>query len=183
MLKIAEDRGLDWYPRTYAIQCVLADAGEGEPARLEDVIDWLAALCSDESQNPEFRIMAAHHLLDHPRERHRQLLEDLVDLQNPDSWLGNSFNRNDIDRAFASGDNPEWKDFENPWKFYEPEEIRRRQLRWLREAREEEENLYGLDEREPVPTYRREQPKIGRNAPCPCGSGRKYKKCCLNKLH
>lgn len=23
-------------------------------------------------------------------------------------------------------------------------------------------------------------PKIGRNAPCPCGSGKKYKKCCLN---
>ena len=24
-------------------------------------------------------------------------------------------------------------------------------------------------------------PKIGRNAPCPCGSGKKYKKCCMNK--
>jgi hypothetical protein len=23
--------------------------------------------------------------------------------------------------------------------------------------------------------------KVGRNAPCPCGSGKKYKKCCLNK--
>lgn len=23
------------------------------------------------------------------------------------------------------------------------------------------------------------QPKVGRNDPCPCGSGRKYKKCCL----
>jgi uncharacterized protein YchJ len=23
-----------------------------------------------------------------------------------------------------------------------------------------------------------QSPKIGRNAPCPCGSGRKYKKCC-----
>ena len=23
--------------------------------------------------------------------------------------------------------------------------------------------------------------KIGRNEPCPCGSGKKYKKCCLNK--
>lgn len=23
--------------------------------------------------------------------------------------------------------------------------------------------------------------KIGRNDPCPCGSGKKYKKCCLNK--
>ncbi len=24
-------------------------------------------------------------------------------------------------------------------------------------------------------------PKVGRNDPCPCGSGRKYKNCCLNK--
>ena len=23
--------------------------------------------------------------------------------------------------------------------------------------------------------------KIGRNDPCPCGSGKKFKKCCLNK--
>ncbi len=27
-------------------------------------------------------------------------------------------------------------------------------------------------------TYRREQPKVGRNDPCPCGSGKKYKQCC-----
>lgn len=26
--------------------------------------------------------------------------------------------------------------------------------------------------------YRRTAPKIGRNDPCPCGSGKKYKKCC-----
>lgn len=25
---------------------------------------------------------------------------------------------------------------------------------------------------------RRETPKVGRNEPCPCGSGKKYKKCC-----
>ena len=25
---------------------------------------------------------------------------------------------------------------------------------------------------------RREQPKVGRNDPCPCGSGKKWKKCC-----
>ena len=30
-------------------------------------------------------------------------------------------------------------------------------------------------------TFRREQPKIGRNDPCPCGSGKKYKNCCMNK--
>jgi len=31
----------------------------------------------------------------------------------------------------------------------------------------------------PIETVRRESPKIGRNAPCPCGSGKKYKKCCM----
>ncbi|HEY5623446.1 MAG TPA: SEC-C metal-binding domain-containing protein, partial [Gammaproteobacteria bacterium] len=30
---------------------------------------------------------------------------------------------------------------------------------------------------EPVEPYVREQPKVGRNQPCPCGSGRKYKHC------
>ena len=29
-----------------------------------------------------------------------------------------------------------------------------------------------------VDTYKREAPKVGRNDPCPCGSGKKFKKCC-----
>lgn len=27
-------------------------------------------------------------------------------------------------------------------------------------------------------TYKRATPKVGRNEPCPCGSGKKHKKCC-----
>ena len=27
-------------------------------------------------------------------------------------------------------------------------------------------------------TIRRQMPKVGRNEPCPCGSGRKFKHCC-----
>ena len=30
-------------------------------------------------------------------------------------------------------------------------------------------------------TVVRNEPKIGRNDPCPCGSGKKYKNCCMNK--
>lgn len=30
-------------------------------------------------------------------------------------------------------------------------------------------------------TFRRNAPKVGRNDPCPCGSGKKYKKCCESK--
>jgi SWIM/SEC-C metal-binding protein len=28
---------------------------------------------------------------------------------------------------------------------------------------------------------KRDKPKVGRNDPCPCGSGLKFKKCCLQK--
>jgi hypothetical protein len=31
----------------------------------------------------------------------------------------------------------------------------------------------------PAVPARRTTPKVGRNDPCPCGSGKKYKKCCL----
>ena len=31
------------------------------------------------------------------------------------------------------------------------------------------------------PTHRSDGPKVGRNDPCPCGSGKKYKHCCLGK--
>jgi uncharacterized protein YecA (UPF0149 family) len=32
------------------------------------------------------------------------------------------------------------------------------------------------------PPIRRTEPKIGRNEACPCGSGRKFKKCCGNPV-
>ena len=47
-----------------------------------------------------------------------------------------------------------------------------------------EANIYPWDEdvfemfKPEIPTFVREQPKIGRHDPCPCGSGKKYKKCC-----
>jgi uncharacterized protein len=31
-----------------------------------------------------------------------------------------------------------------------------------------------------VGTFRRDAPKVGRNEPCPCGSGKKFKHCCAN---
>ncbi len=36
----------------------------------------------------------------------------------------------------------------------------------------------GPAERKKQATVKRDQPKVGRNDPCPCGSGKKYKKCC-----
>ena len=69
---------------------------------------------------------------------------------------------------------------------------------WFREEEEEEElsrfkpstldaplvdsfndQLPLFSNERPAPVVR-DSPKVGRNDPCPCGSGKKYKKCCLH---
>lgn len=44
--------------------------------------------------------------------------------------------------------------------------------------REEDEVKPKDVERSPIVSP---DPKVGRNDPCPCGSGKKYKKCCMDK--
>ena len=48
------------------------------------------------------------------------------------------------------------------------------------EAQAQLEAAGGMPEEEPEIsfTFHNETPKVGRNDPCPCGSGKKYKKCC-----
>ena len=73
------------------------------------------------------------------------------------------------------------------------EDVRQRGERWLtpaEEARASEaarDSMPELPQRvhafwrvagTPVQTIRREGAKVGRNDPCPCGSGKKYKQCC-----
>ncbi len=51
----------------------------------------------------------------------------------------------------------------------------------LAEARAEEAVAAGAAggaEADPAQPFVRDQPKVGRNEPCPCGSGKKYKQCC-----
>jgi preprotein translocase subunit SecA len=44
---------------------------------------------------------------------------------------------------------------------------------------EEDEQPEPARELPDVEPIRNESQRVGRNEPCPCGSGRKYKKCCL----
>ena len=53
------------------------------------------------------------------------------------------------------------------------QEFRRKKRRELEQA-----CMAGAGDAQPVQQVRRSGDKIGRNDPCPCGSGKKYKKCC-----
>ena len=39
------------------------------------------------------------------------------------------------------------------------------------------EKIHSDDSHSVTAPVRRDEPKVGRNDPCPCGSGKKYKKC------
>ena len=47
----------------------------------------------------------------------------------------------------------------------------------ISEFRRDGATWYFRDGKEVPITVRRDEPKVGRNDPCPCGSGKKYKKC------
>ncbi len=53
------------------------------------------------------------------------------------------------------------------------------QMKYNREAYEKEEAKRFSKLSIPTPKPIQKSEKVGRNAPCPCGSGKKYKKCCL----
>ena len=64
----------------------------------------------------------------------------------------------------------------------DPEEVERLEEERRRKQAEEQERLLSMHLAEGEDggqqPLRREGDKIGRNADCPCGSGKKYKKCC-----
>lgn len=157
---------------------------------LEAALDWLAGLVTDKNKEQDIQLLSGNLLLEYPRPRFRTMLEELADEQTGWSRI---FDKNDVARAFQRNtDQSKREPFDDPWRFYTPEQIEQRQRRWQEEdaARERRANEYlpssqfdpefedGYEFAEP---FVRDAPKIGRNDPCPCGSGKKYKKCCLGK--
>lgn len=168
------------YMRGYAMEVLLEAASRRGPEALDTclacVAEWVARAPVDE----ESRALAATTLLDFPRPAHRALLESVAASQ-PGRF--GVFGLRDVEDAYAGPDKPSWQRFDDPWRFYSPAQIEARQKRWA-----DEERRRVADEIDQIPwdegavfqePYVRETPKLGRNDPCPCGSGRKYKKCCL----
>ena len=189
--EICEDKQVDWYMRSNLADAVVASAYQQGAQQLEQALDWIARLVKDEEDDWDYRLVIANTLLDFPRERYHDLLIELAAQQ---TGISTVFDKGDLNRAYSMPkDHPHWVNFSDPWSFYESREIEARQQRWQKEAMNRERNKnkekMKLDTDDApkssiaykaVQTYQRETPKVGRNDPCPCGSGKKFKKCCLN---
>jgi hypothetical protein len=180
---LCEDRSLGWYIRSNAVDAVVAGArGQGAPA-LDEALAWAATLAADEQEDWDFRLCVGNTLLDFPRPEYRPLLEDLAQRQ---TGRGVHFSGEEVRRAYSAVENEaEWERRKDPWRdFYAPAAIERRQERWEEEDADsdgdEREGEDALPEEAPL-SYVRATPKVGRNDPCPCGSGKKYKHCCMKQ--
>jgi hypothetical protein len=143
----------------------------------------MAAIATDDTEDLEMLILVGDVLLDFPRERHRPLLQRLATKHRGFPAL---FSIADVNAALARATDVPVPAPGDPWKFYDSAEIAQRQ-RWRESGDDEDADDEDDDTEmdfappfaEPALPYLREAPKVGRNDPCPCGSGKKYKKCCL----
>jgi hypothetical protein len=181
------------YPRILINEALGWIAQNHAEAR-DEVAQILRAAISDEVLEPDGRAFAACELLDFAMPEDRDLI-----LSAADGWI---FCEEDVHDVY-SGESQRRKRPGYDWlQFYDEARIAERQERWREEDRRrekweserkiretlstdvhelKEDGIHRImsDENEltaPVPF--RAGPRIGRNEPCPCKSGRKYKKCC-----
>lgn len=100
--------------------------------------------------------------------------EQILTLEDADVLTGDFFYKPDylrqMNRGFKPQNVPSPYDLRDEYqKMYEAEQRRLQAI-----ARKKEQQRTSRIR----PATRRQQPKVGRNDPCPCGSGKKYKKCC-----
>ena len=181
-----------WRSRSIAVDGLVAIA-LNNPHEQERILTFLHELFFKED-DPEFLGFAAGSILDLGDPSSIPVLEKALDRGVIDEFI---INRDDllIDRKKPHGM------YNNDLlNFYDPEQVGKRQVRWeieyekeyekeryAAQKREEREKSIAtelkrleiantLNERNVLPLTR----KVGRNEPCPCGSGKKFKKCCFS---
>ncbi len=173
----------------------LLGLAQKNPALRETVGAALRGVAADPGEDEELRTWTASLLLDHADPQDRALLLSFGD--------NDFFDPQYVKEVFDEGVRAQTVDLADVLDFYDPDAIEARQ----READEEgypgHEHEHEHDEEPldpggilpsdpaadvldaatsssdaPPPPLRRSEPKVGRNDPCPCGSGAKFKKCC-----
>ncbi|MFH1442289.1 MAG: SEC-C metal-binding domain-containing protein [Candidatus Omnitrophota bacterium] len=178
---IALDWTTDWFTRIIAIEALAAITITNSEAE-KDIFAFIGAIFSNEAEDKDVRAHSGNILLDFQKEEFKAVLLDFGsnerELKDKNAFYNLVFDDADVKRAFNSS-KKDIDRYQRDWlSFYDENEIRQRQERWKEEDscedyNEDESSLYPED----IP-FTRDGLKIGRNDPCPCGSGKKYKKCC-----
>ena len=182
LMEVVTDRPAGWSARSIAMDALGSQAMRF-PQKEEEIMALLGGILRDSTEEHGAMRSAAFVLLDFRRADHKK---DLLRLaasevhrqeQHPD--YRPAFTPDDVSRDLNSPKMGmdayirDWLDF------YSPGEIARRQERWA-----QEDGRPRFDIHPPAQKQAKDGVVIiDRNASCPCGSGKPYKRCCWNKLH
>jgi hypothetical protein len=176
------NKSADEYCRSSAIRAlVYAEALEMIPR--EEVVSFLDSLFADseaEEDASNFLSLAAMHICDLCPEE----LMDTIRKGYDDGliWPG-MINYKEFEEVLCEGREKCREKVKKEIQLHSFDDIHGRMAWWACFEQKQAPPVSSLDGYTPPQnksdTMKSE--KIGRNSPCPCGSGKKYKKCCLNK--
>lgn len=188
---IAADYSTDWYVRATAMDG-LAAITITNPEKEEDIFAFVGGIFCHETEDKDTQLSAGNVLLDfHRKEVEKELLDfgrKERALKDKDSFYHLYFDDEDVREAFNGRGKDLWY-YQQDWlDFYNENEIAARQKRWKEEQKAANNDNEFVEEAEDFlrinpDSFIRNILKIGRNEPCPCGSGKKYKKCCGTKIN
>ncbi|TLD43262.1 MAG: hypothetical protein JETT_0431 [Candidatus Jettenia ecosi] len=180
--KIVKDKTNDWRVKDSVVMG-LAAITINHPEIEDDIFPLIHSVLIDTEEDIDARECAGNVLLDFVRSEYKESLLAFCEEEKKaeeDEFEIVAFSEKDVKEVFSTNEKNLYHYTKDWLSFYDEDEIKKRQERWRRE--EEEEELEYLEEDEEfLEPFAPEKKKIGRNEPCPCGSGKKYKKCCMNK--
>lgn len=179
---LASDITSDWFVRVIAAEGLAAIAITN-PEKGPDIFRLIGDILSDTEEDRDVKRCCGFILLDFLRSEWMETLKGFAEEEKERAALGDETAvpdfADDVKEAFSGGV-IQSDHYKRDWlEFYADENIRKRQERWGQEDRElmEEEHRDAIFRRALEP-FVHEDPRVGRNEPCPCGSGKKYKMCC-----
>lgn len=163
-VKIIEDENINEWIRIEYLELVrdMLDHGEAGVAEVNPLLAKLFASCQVSTINAfVIGICTDNHLTEHYDAIAQCYDKGLVDIDH----LGDL---EDVEIAFGMRTERETE-----------KELTETQKQW-QAVMQSVDKMPDYDEPTPMP-FVNEEEKVGRNDPCPCGSGKKYKKCCMSK--
>jgi len=171
---LVEDRKANQYVRTAGIQAFLIMWGQNILSR-EAVIAYYKALFSTKLEREESYLWTSL-VLNSARLCPVELKEQIDDVYQK-GWVEEFFIRSeDVEELIEIGPERALEDIRNNKRYGLIHDTISEMKYWacFNQERRKRSRIIPANEYAP-------KPKIGRNEPCPCGSGKKYKKCCLLK--
>jgi hypothetical protein len=142
------------------------------PGCREEVINFLHEVLVREGEDIEFLSLCVGDLAELRDPRSKPIIRSLFDKR----MINNeTITWHDVEEIYrSSGEDLPQHNKEDPMTFFSPEKLNYlKKISEQVELEDETQTTASWSEREEL------KKKVSRNDPCPCGSGKKYKKCCL----